>query len=435
MNAATRHDEHASSCARRPTRSCRPRSRTTRRRGTATLQPSARAELLDDLHRDRSRRRAPIPRVTSAAGARARRERRVVVHDRRPAPAATTYTIWTSVGDSRDAPAAADTSAVELGVKFRSDRDGYITGIRFYKGTTNTGHPRRQSLDGRRDARSASVTFANETASGWQQATFASPIAITANTVYVASYYAPVGRYAVNAQLLHAARRQRAAPRARELRRAPTASIAYGATQRSSRTSRTTRATTGSTWSSWTRSGADTTPPTSSARQSPDRRRDRRVDVDGRHGDVQRADRPGDDHDEHVRAAHASERARRRRRSPTTPRRARRRSSRRRCSPPSTIYTVTVRGGVDGSARQGRSPATRSRPTPPGRSRPPPIPANEGPGGPILVVASTANPFSRYYGEILRTEGLNVFTVTDISLVTAPTLEQRTTWSSSARCR
>src|SRR5262249_56388150 len=45
-------------------------------------------------------------------------------------------------------------------------------------------------------------------------------------------------------------------------------------------------------------------------------------------------------------------------------------------------------------------------------------PADEGPGGPILVVASTSNPFGRYYAEILRAEGLNEFTVTDISLVT-----------------
>ena len=51
-----------------------------------------------------------------------------------------------------------------------------------------------------------------------------------------------------------------------------------------------------------------------------------------------------------------------------------------------------------------------------------PMPPNEGPGGPILVIGSVANPFGRYYGEILRTEGLNLYTVTDISLVTATTL-------------
>jgi hypothetical protein len=42
------------------------------------------------------------------------------------------------------------------------------------------------------------VTFTGETASGWQQATFATPVTVNANTTYVASYYAPVGRYSVN---------------------------------------------------------------------------------------------------------------------------------------------------------------------------------------------------------------------------------------------
>jgi hypothetical protein len=45
-------------------------------------------------------------------------------------------------------------------------------------------------------------------------------------------------------------------------------------------------------------------------------------------------------------------------------------------------------------------------------------PADEGPGGPILVISSSSNPFGRYYAEILRAEGLNEFTRTDISLVT-----------------
>src|SRR5262249_48063188 len=42
----------------------------------------------------------------------------------------------------------------------------------------------------------AQATFAGETASGWQQVTFASPVAIQPNTTYVASYHAPNGRYA-----------------------------------------------------------------------------------------------------------------------------------------------------------------------------------------------------------------------------------------------
>ena len=50
--------------------------------------------------------------------------------------------------------------------------------------------------------------------------------------------------------------------------------------------------------------------------------------------------------------------------------------------------------------------------------------STEGPGGPILVVASSANPFSRYYAGILRNEGFNEFAVADISLVTSATLKE-----------
>ncbi len=43
---------------------------------------------------------------------------------------------------------------------------------------------------------------------------------------------------------------------------------------------------------------------------------------------------------------------------------------------------------------------------------------DSGPGGPILVITSTYDGFSRYYPEILRAEGLNAFLATDISGVT-----------------
>jgi hypothetical protein len=45
----------------------------------------------------------------------------------------------------------------------------------------------------------ATATFSNETASGWQEVTFAAPVPVTANTTYVASYFAPNGGYAVTA--------------------------------------------------------------------------------------------------------------------------------------------------------------------------------------------------------------------------------------------
>ncbi len=84
----------------------------------------------------------------------------------------------------------ADTSAVNLGVKFRGDVNGFITGIRFYKGPGNAG-THVGSLWTSGGTLLASATFAGETASGWQQVNFAAPVAVTANTVYVASYLAP----------------------------------------------------------------------------------------------------------------------------------------------------------------------------------------------------------------------------------------------------
>jgi hypothetical protein len=89
-----------------------------------------------------------------------------------------------------------DTSAVEVGVRFRADVNGTITGIRFYKGLGNTG-PHVGSLWTNTGTRLATATFANETLVGWQQVTFSTPIAITANTTYVASYHMTAGRYAV----------------------------------------------------------------------------------------------------------------------------------------------------------------------------------------------------------------------------------------------
>ncbi len=90
----------------------------------------------------------------------------------------------------------------------------------------------------------------------------------------------------------------------------------------------------------------------------------------------------------------------------------------------STTYTATVKGGP-GGVTDAASPAnalasdsTWSFTT----AAPPPPPPDEGPGGPILVISNAANPFSRYFAEILRAEGLNEFTATDISNVTPATL-------------
>ena len=107
-------------------------------------------------------------------------------------------TIWTSTAlpaviDSGDA------SPYELGVKFRADVDGYVVGVRFYKATTNTGvHIGNLWSNAGSGSLLSTATFANESASGWQQVTFSNPVPVSANTTYVASYFAPAGHYSVD---------------------------------------------------------------------------------------------------------------------------------------------------------------------------------------------------------------------------------------------
>ncbi|RKH54057.1 DUF4082 domain-containing protein [Corallococcus sp. AB049A] len=92
--------------------------------------------------------------------------------------------------------AADDSGAVELGVRFRSDAPGRIMGVRFYKGAGNTG-THTGSLWTASGSLLATATFQNETASGWQEVRFATPVTISADTNYVVSYHAPAGHYAV----------------------------------------------------------------------------------------------------------------------------------------------------------------------------------------------------------------------------------------------
>ncbi len=87
-----------------------------------------------------------------------------------------------------------DAAAVNLGVKFTASETGTVTGIRFYKASTNTGN-HVGSLWSNTGTLLAQATFSNETASGWQTVLFSSPVSVTAGTTYVASYLAPSGHY------------------------------------------------------------------------------------------------------------------------------------------------------------------------------------------------------------------------------------------------
>ncbi|MEO6413894.1 MAG: N,N-dimethylformamidase beta subunit family domain-containing protein, partial [Pedococcus sp.] len=101
-------------------------------------------------------------------------------------------------GDSVPAtPSANDSSSVELGVRFTPTEDGYVSGVRFYKGTGNTG-THTGSLWTASGSLLATGTFTGETANGWQTLQFGESISVAAGTTYVASYRAPSGRYAAD---------------------------------------------------------------------------------------------------------------------------------------------------------------------------------------------------------------------------------------------
>ncbi|MBS0394855.1 MAG: DUF4082 domain-containing protein, partial [Proteobacteria bacterium] len=112
-------------------------------------------------------------------------------------------TAFTPSATPTNADVGAD-NAVELGVKFRTDVAGTVTGVRFYKSAANIG-AHVGNLWSSSGALLATATFTNEGASGWQQVNFATPVAVTANTTYVVSYHTNVGHYAADKGFFSAA--------------------------------------------------------------------------------------------------------------------------------------------------------------------------------------------------------------------------------------
>jgi hypothetical protein len=112
----------------------------------------------------------------------------------------------TSIWVAGDSPMAFgdDGSPLELGVKFKPLVDGHVSGVRFYKapGASGTHTGRLWEANG---TPKGTVVFGAETASGWQEATFATPIAVTAGTTYVVSYSTPDGKFGLSQTYFSAA--------------------------------------------------------------------------------------------------------------------------------------------------------------------------------------------------------------------------------------
>jgi hypothetical protein len=142
------------------------------------------------------------------------------------ATGATPATLFTTA----DEPAVAandDPASIEVGMRFTPDRDGVITAVRFYKGPGNGGtHVGRiWSLAG---DLLGTATFSAETATGWQQATVASPVPVSAGTTYVVSYFAPQGRYSVTGGAFNSSVRREPLTAPASIPGAPNGVFAYG---------------------------------------------------------------------------------------------------------------------------------------------------------------------------------------------------------------
>ncbi len=91
-------------------------------------------------------------------------------------------------------PDVTDPAPEELGVRFTTDVAGWITALRFYKSAANIG-THIGNLWTNTGTLLATVTFTNETASGWQEAKLPTPISVVAGTKYVASVHMDAGHF------------------------------------------------------------------------------------------------------------------------------------------------------------------------------------------------------------------------------------------------
>jgi methionine-rich copper-binding protein CopC len=128
-----------------------------------------------------------------------------------PLPVDKTWTFTTAVAQRQITPVSIfaptvtpanpirdDSTSLELGLKFRSNVDGLVAGVWFYKGGLDNGDTHIGHLWSISGTMLGEVTFTNETPTGWQRALFQTPIPITANTTYVVSYLDPQGHYAAD---------------------------------------------------------------------------------------------------------------------------------------------------------------------------------------------------------------------------------------------
>ena len=318
--------------------------------------------------------------------------------------------IWSPT--SAVGPMSTQAAAGELGLKFRSDVNGYILAVRFYKYGSNSG-THIGNLWNASGTRLATVTYANETSSGWQQALFSTPVAITANTTYVVSYHTTTGFYAATDQglassvdnaPLHALSNAAAGGNGVYI---PGASAFPNQTYNSSNywvdvVFSTTSAdtippvVTGATPAAGAMGVSTSSPVTINFSEALDS-----TTVSASTIDLRTATNTVVPTTIAYNSSNWT--------VTLTPKAA---------LASGATYMVTVRSGVkDPVGNSFAGPVSWEFATAPTTVSP-----TQGTGGPILIVTNTANTFTQYYPEILRAEGLTEFNVSDISQVSPTTL-------------
>ena len=319
-------------------------------------------------------------------------------------------TVWPASATPATANVA-DNNAVELGVKVRSDQDGFITGLRFYKGSGNTG-THIGHLWSATGTLLAQATFTAESASGWQQVDLPGPVAVSKNTTYVASYHTDTGSYSANNDFFATAGVDNAPLHAlRDGLDGGNGVYRYGGSAFPDLTYRSSNY-----WVDvvFNQTASDTSPPVVTTKvpaagatsvpattpvaatfNEPVQGGTVSMTLTGPSGAVAGSTT----YDAGSQTATFSP-------SGTLA--------------SSTQYTVTVSGAKD-TAGNTMAPVSWSFTT----ATPPPPPPDQGPGGPVLVVTSSANPFTSYYAEILRAEGFDEFSTTDVTAFTAASLTGR----------
>jgi hypothetical protein len=110
-----------------------------------------------------------------------------------PPPSPTTEVTFFPNAPSPTPTNFAEAMQLELGMRFKSSVAGKVNGIRFWKGSGETG-THSVTLWSSTGQQLATGTTSNETAGGWQTVRFGTPILIAANTIYTVSYHSN-GKY------------------------------------------------------------------------------------------------------------------------------------------------------------------------------------------------------------------------------------------------